>query len=191
MDPPHLVGGRFPLPEVIMRTFLLSCLLSGSAVAQTTGVPGINDLTLNFTFGSGMTSCATTCFPNGNVVLTYTVSVGTGAIPFLMLNLCPCQPCSLTAPLNFCAPTIPATACGGSNQSLDLDVSAACPILFLPVGPTTTGVVGVSITVPPIPGPPCTNMALSAQALILDLCGAGLTVAPGPFVFSQAITTWF
>jgi hypothetical protein len=174
-----------------MRNFLFSCLLAGTAVAQTTGVPGINDLTLNGLF-SGLTSCATTCFPNGNVTLTYTVSVAPGAIPFVLFNLCPCQPCSLTAPPNFCAPPIPATACGGSNQSFDLDLNAACgPIVLLPVGPTTTGVVGVSITVPPIPGPPCTNLALTAQAMILDLCGAGLTVAPGPFVFSQAITAWF
>jgi hypothetical protein len=174
-----------------MRTFLLSCLLAGSAAAQTTGVPGINDLTLN-SIGSGATSCVTQCFPNGNVTLTYMVSVAPGAIPFVMFNFCPCLPCSLTAPSNFCSPTIPPTACFGSNQSLDLDLNAACgPVLFLPVGPTTTGVVGVSITVPPIPGPPCSNVALTAQAIILDLCGAGLTVAPGPFVFSQAITAWF
>jgi hypothetical protein len=174
-----------------MRTLLLSCLIAGSAAAQTTGVPGINDLTMN-SIGSGATSCVTQCYPNGNVTLTYMVSVAPGAIPFVMFNFCPCLPCSLTAPSNFCSPAIPATACFGSNQSLDLDLNAACgPVLFLPVGPTTTGVVGVSITVPPIPGPPCTNVALTAQAMILDLCGAGLTVAPGPFVFSQAITALF
>lgn len=173
-----------------MRTFLSACILVGAAVAQTTGVPGINDLTMNG-FGSGMTSCAVTCVPNGNTVLNYTVSVAPGAIPFVIFNLCPCLPCSLTAPTNFCAPPIPPSACGGSNQSFDLDINAACPLILMPVGPTTTGVVGVSITVPPIPGPPCTNLALSAQAMILDLCGAGLTVAPGPFVFSQAITVWF
>lgn len=174
-----------------MRRLLPLFVFTAATVAQTTGVPGINDLQVNG-FGSGMTSCATTCFPNGNVTLTYTVSAPVGSFVFVMFNLCPCFTCQLPAPANGCFPNIPATACGGSNQSLDLDLSAACgPLLALPVTVTTAGVLGVSINIPPFSGTPCTNAVLTAQGVVVDPCGLGLFAAPGPFVLTQAISAWF
>ncbi len=175
-----------------MRSFLFVCTFATVGVAQTTGVPGINDLTVNG-FGSGQTSCATTCFANGNLVLNYTVSAPFGAPVLIAFNLCPCAPCTLPGPANFCAPPIPLTACALSNQSFDLSLNAACgPLTLLPTTPILgTTLSSLSIAVPPIPGAPCLNLALSAQAVIIDPCGAGLFAAPGPFVLSQAITTWF
>jgi hypothetical protein len=57
---------------------------------------------------------------------------------------------------------------------------------------TTAGTLAVNVSVPAIVGPPClTGVFLSAQAVILDPCGQGLNVAPGPFLLSQAITAEF
>lgn len=175
--------------------FCVLPLLAAGVLAQTTGVPGINDLQVNAGgpwLGSGSTSCFNTCVPNGNVGLTYSCSAPAGAFVLMAFNLCPCAPCSLTAPANPCVPPIPATACFGSNQSWDLNTNAACgPLLTLVQGPTTTGVIGVNVNVPFIPGPPCTNITLSCQAVIFDPCGLGLTIFPGAFLVSQAISVSF
>lgn len=174
-----------------MRSLLLITLLSATSIAQTTGTPGINDLVVNG-FGAGMTSCATTCYPNGNVVLNYSASVPPGAFVLVLFTFCPCAPCTLNAPSNPCVPAIPATACGPSNQSLDLNINAACgPLLSFPMGITTAGTFGLSVPIPPFVGTPCTNAVLTAQAIVVDPCGLGLFAAPGPLVFTQAITTWF
>lgn len=174
-----------------MHSLLVGLLLGTSLVAQTTGVPGINDLTVNG-FGSGATSCATICYANGNVTLNYTASVPTGAFVLVFFTFCPCNVCTLPGPSNTCSPAIPATACGGSNQSLDLDLNAACgPLLSLPMSINTAGVFGLSISIPPFTGLPCSNAVLTAQAVVIDPCGSGLFAVPGPFVFTQAITTLF
>lgn len=174
-----------------MRSLLLNLLLAAPLAAQTTGVPGINDLDVNG-FGAGTTSCSTICYPNGGVTLNYSASVPAGAIVLVFFTFCPCLPCMLNAPANACLPTIPATACGGSNQSLDLNINAACgPILSLPMSINTAGVLGLSINIPTFTGLPCTNAVLTAQAVVIDPCGLGLFAAPGPFVFTQAITTVF
>jgi hypothetical protein len=175
-----------------MKTSLLAfALLSSAALAQTTGVPGINDLTVNWT-GSGSTSCTSMCFPNGNTTIAFDVSMPTGAIAILAFNFCGCAPCSLPGPSNACAPAIPATACGGSNQSLDISVNAACgPIVFIPVATSTAGTVGATITIPPIPGPPCASAVLGVQGIVIDPCGLGVFAVPGPFVLTQAYTLQF
>jgi hypothetical protein len=174
-----------------MRSCLLTTLCTASIAAQTTGVPGINDLDVNG-FGAGSTSCASTCYPNGGVTLNYSASVPAGAFVLVFFTFCPCSPCQLSGPTNTCAPAIPLTACGPSNQSLDMSLNAACgPLLSLPMSINSAGVLGLSINVPNFTGLPCTNAVLTAQAVVLDPCGLGLFAAPGPFVFTQAITTWF
>ncbi|MBL8735016.1 MAG: hypothetical protein JNL12_01185 [Planctomycetes bacterium] len=174
-----------------MKTHLLSLLLTaGAAVAQTTGVPGMNDLTVNWA-GSGSTSCTSMCFPGGNVTLNLDVSAPPGATAFLLLSFCPCTTCSLPGPANGCFPTIPATACGGSNQSLDLDMSPPCGIVaVVPVAVNSAGTLGTQVPIPPLAGPPCTT-ALAIQAVVIDPCGAGVFAMPGPFVLTQAYTLWF
>jgi hypothetical protein len=175
-----------------MRHLLLASLLAGAAVAQTTGVPGTNDLEVNG-LGGGQASCVNLCFPNGNVALSYTVNGPVGAFVLIAFNFCPCSPCSLSGPANACVPSLPFTACGATtNQSLDLDTNAACgPLLLLVPTVTSAGTLALNINIPPIPGPPCTNVALSAQAVIFDPCGNGLNGLAGAFLVSQAITTWF
>lgn len=174
-----------------MRSLLLPTLLTASIAAQTTGVPGINDLDVNG-FGAGTTSCASICYPNGGVTLNYSASVPAGAFVLVFFTLCPCSVCQLPGPSNGCFPNIPATACGGSNQSLDLNITAACgPVLSAPMSINSAGVLGLSINIPTFTGLPCTNAVLTAQAIVIDPCGAGLFAVPGPFVLTQAITTTF
>jgi len=178
-------------PSQGMSTKTLAFLLTaGAAMAQTTGVPGINDLTVNWA-GSGTTSCTSMCFPNGNVALNFDVSAPVGAVAVLLFSFCPCTTCSLPGPANTCLPTIPATACGGSNQSLDLDMSPPCGItVSIPVTVNSAGTLGTTVNIPPIAGIPCTT-PLAVQAVVIDPCGAGLFAVPGPFVMTQSYTLWF
>lgn len=177
-----------------LRSCVLPCLLAAGLAGQTTGVPGINDLTVSGggpLLGSGTTSCFNACFPNGNVNLNYQVSAPAGALVFLAFSFCPCVPCSVTAPANACVPVIPNTACLGSNQSFDLDINAACGLILLAASVSSAGTLGAQIPVPPIPGPPCSSLTLSCQAVIFDPCGLGITGFGGPFLLSQAITASF
>ncbi len=174
-----------------IRTLLATALLAGFAATQTTGVPGINDYTING-LGSGATSCSSLCFPNGNLTLNLAVSAPAGAIAIVLFNFCPCSTCSLAGPLNTCSPSIPATACGGSNQSLDMNLTAACGIAFSAVVTTNTaGTMSLPLSIPPIPGPPCASAVLSTQAVVIDPCGLGLFAVPGPFVLTQSFTLLF
>ncbi len=173
----------------------LSVLLSAAlATAQTTGVPGMNDYTVNG-LGSGTTSCTTMCFPNGGLTLNLQVSAPPGAFAIVLFSLCPCTTCSLPGPTNSCFPTIPNTACGGTtNQSLDLNMTAACGIVFSAVmAPNSAGTPGLSmpLTIPAFTGLPCTNAVLATQAAVIDPCGAGLFGVPGPFVMTQSYTLNF
>ncbi|MCB9877999.1 MAG: hypothetical protein H6835_10400 [Planctomycetes bacterium] len=175
-----------------MKTIrLIAFLFSlGAAIAQTTGTPGINDLTVN-NLGSGSTSCTSLCFPNGNVTLNFDISAPSG-FAILIFGFCPCATCSLAGPSNSCLPAIPATACGGSNQSLDIDMTAGCGIAALiPVSVAADGTLSVSVPIPGFSGPPCGNATLSVQGVVIDPCGAGLFSMPGPFVFTQSYTLLF
>ena len=172
-------------------TLPLAVILASSALAQTTGVPGINDLTVN-NLGSGTTSCAGFCFPNGGVTLNMIVNAPPGSFAIALFNFCPCQACSLPGPTNACVPAIPATACGPSNQSLDLNPIAACGIALTAVMvPTSAGVPGLTVPIPTFTGPPCSSALMTVQAVMLDPCGLGLFALPGPFVMTQAITLAF
>jgi hypothetical protein len=176
----------------IHQLALAALLAIGSAFAQTTGVPGINDYTIN-SLGSGSTSCTTMCFPNGNVTLNLSVSAPPGAFIFVFFNFCPCQTCFMGAPANACVPPIPATACGSSNQSLDFNISAACPIILsMLMGVNSAGTVGISFPIPFLPGPPCSIATLGTQAIVIDPCGAGVPpLLSGPFVLTQSYTLNF
>lgn len=175
-----------------MRHSLVSFVATaGLALAQTTGVPGINDYTVN-SLGSGTTSCTTLCFPGGGLTLNFQLSAPGGALGLVMINFCPCLTCQLQGPPNTCFPTIPTTACGLSNQSLDLDLSPPCGIPFSQVAlPNSAGILTVSVPIPAFTGVPCTNAVISTQAIVFDACGLGLFAVPGPFVFTQSFTIWF
>jgi hypothetical protein len=174
-------------------TSLSALVLLGSAAAQTTGVVGSNDYTIN-SLGSGATSCVNLCFPNGNVVLNLTVSAPLGAIGIVFFNFCPCLPCQLPGPVNSCAPAIPLTACGSStNQSLDMDLSPPCgvPVSFT-MFVSSAGLYTATLPIPSLPGLPCSGVyQLSTQAIVFSSCGLGLTAVPGPFVLTQAFTLNF
>ena len=90
-------------------------------------------------------------------------------------------------------PVIPATACGGSNQSADINLTAACGIaLSLVMTTNSAGTVGAVLNIPPLPGPPCGVISLSTQAVVINPCGLGVPPAfGGPFVLTQAYTLNF
>ncbi len=176
-----------------LRSATAFLLTAAAALAQTTGVPGMNDLTVN-TMGSGTTSCTTFCFPNGGLTLNFQVSAPPGASAIALFSFCPCTTCTLPGPTNSCFPTIPSTACGSStNQSLDLDITAACGGLISVPMTNTAGVVGLSMSlnIPTFLGLPCTNATLAVQAVVIDPCGQGLFGVTGPFVMTQAYTLQF
>lgn len=173
-----------------LSSLLAACLAIAPALAQTTGVPGINNYTIN-SLGSGGTSCVPLCFPNGSLNLNLAISAPLGAIAIAFFNFCPCLPCQLPGPTNACLPTIPSTACG-SNQSFDMDLSPPCGIPFnFTLVVNTAGVYSATIPIPPLPGPPCGVITLSTQAIVFNACGLGTFAVPGPFVLTQAFTINF
>src|SRR5262249_2236728 len=157
------------------------------AVAQTTGVPGINDYTIN-SLGSGSTSCTSLCFPNGNVTLGLNVSAPVGSFIVALFNFCPCLACSLPAPPNTCLPPIPPAAWGGSTRPAappppSAGGSALSRVMATNAAATARGV----LTTPPLPGPPCSVIQLSTQAVVINPCGLGVPPGfGGPFVLTQA-----
>ncbi|HEX6813082.1 MAG TPA: hypothetical protein VF384_15770 [Planctomycetota bacterium] len=177
-----------------MRCFRLPLALVlgvASALAQTTGVPGINDLTIDG-LGSGTTSCSTRCFPNDPVAVNLRVTAPPGSLVLALFSFCPCLPCSVPGFSNACVPPIPGTACGGSNQSLDLDLGAGCGIAMTSLMvPDSAGVPSLSVPIPTLIGPQCATALLSVQGVVIDPCGYGLLPIPGPFVFTQAVTLLF
>ena len=100
-----------------LTTILALTLLAAAPKAQTTGVPGFNDLTAN-AMGSGTTSCSPPITMIGGGLVTLNVSTAPG-VPtvYLFTPFCRCQPPFVNLPPSpFCP--IPFTAAGGtSNQS--------------------------------------------------------------------------
>ena len=175
-----------------LSTLLAVSLAITPALAQTTGVIGTNDYTVNG-LGSGGTSCVSLCFPNGNLVLNLALSAPLGTIAIAFFNLCPCLPCQLPGPSNACLPPIPATACGLTNQSFDMDLSPPCGLPFsVTLVATSAGVYQATVPIPPLPGLPCSGVyQLSTQAIVFNGCGLGVFAVPGPLVLSQAFTLNF
>lgn len=175
-----------------LRTAAFAFLLATTATAQTTGVIGINDYTVSG-LGSGSTSCTPLCFPNGGVTLNLAISAPAGSFAIVVFNFCPCTACSLPAPANACLPAIPPTACGASNQSLDMNLTAACGIAFSAfVATNSAGTLSLALPIPTITGPPCLNFTISTQAAVINPCGLGVPgLVPGPFVLTQGYTLNF
>lgn len=151
----------------LLGVSLLVALLSSPSLAQTTGIPGINDFTVNG-FVSGSTSC--TLVVQVGQPITFNINTVPGALSVIVLNTCPCAAGLLPlAPIG----------CQGAllNQSIDLDIfgwtGALCLTLQFPGTANTAGNFG--FTMPPCPNP----FRFSAQGVIL---------IPGcaPFVMTQA-----
>ena len=181
---------------LISAAVVVSALSTVVLPAQTTGVPFMNDYTINCTGcstagstcwssgvggGSGGVSGSTSCTPlffnlSAGGTFTFTVTANPGAQVFILTNPCACSPCFLwLAPI--CG--VPFTACGATtNQSVDLDLT--CPLNTLFSGfANGFGVYSVTVTVPPLPPGFCTQM--STQAAIL-----GSIACAGPIVVTQA-----
>jgi hypothetical protein len=157
-------------------------------LAQTTGVPGINDYTINGV-GSGSTSCTTQCF-NTPVNLSLDVSTAPGNFVIYVWSFCPCFGGFVCGGPNACLPAIPFSACGSTtNQSLDLQLGCVLTT-FGPVQANTAGLANLVLPFPTLSLPPC-SFPMATQAVILDLCGAGISILPGPFVFSQSYNVLF
>ena len=176
---------------------LLPLLLAPFISAQTTGVPGANDLevvmppSLASLAGSSTSSCflvpggAHSCTNAG--FLQYRVNASPTAIAaVIFLSFCP--PCGGTSNIAFTA--VPAL-CGGppgisctsanptTNRCFALNLAAGCWLNSFAI-PTTppSGFFHLRI---PIPPSTCFGATLWAQAVIVDPCSL-----PG-FHFSQAI----
>jgi hypothetical protein len=175
-----------------LRTAALASFLAATGTAQTTGVFLTNDYQVNG-LGSGSTSCTPMCFPGGGVTLNLSVFAAPGSFAIVVFNFCPCTACSMPAPANTCLPAIPATACGGSNQSLDMNLTAACGIAFSAfLVPNSAGFLSLPLTIPSFTGPPCTNITISTQAAVINPCGLGIPgLFPGPFVMTQGYSLSF
>jgi hypothetical protein len=182
-----------------MPTRLSLCLLAALAAtparAQTTGVVGRNDYTING-LTSGSTSCTSLCFPSpATLVLSVTTTPGNPVI--VVWNACPCRPCVSPWLPNACVPAIPPAAsppCSSTtNQSLDMLIAAPCPILFSAFLLTNTaGVASLTLTIPPLSTLPCTMPPISTQAVVIDPCGTGgPPPGPGPFVLTQGYSVRF
>lgn len=172
----------------MLRHTLLAALATASfALAQVTGVPGINDYTVNG-LTSGSVSCTTQC--NATPVnLNLAVSTAPGNIVIFAFSFCPCF-AGFTCELpNACLPAIPSTACGSStNQSLDIQLG--CVTTFF-AGVAGTAGATMTLSIPSLGTiPPC-SVQLATQAIVIDPCGLGLSFLPGPFVLTQAYDLLF
>jgi len=178
-------------PIRFLRAAVAAVVLACASVAQTSGVPGINDYTLAGSTGPGCfgsPSCITCCYPTPTVV-TGTVSTGPGRAVFFIWSFCPCTPGFICGPTNACAPPIPLTACGSAtNQSFD--ILLGCVTSTNLVLSNSAGQAQFTLTLPTL-GPACASATLSTQAVIVDNCGLGVAGFPGPFVLTQAYSVNF
>jgi hypothetical protein len=162
------------------------------AVAQTTGVPGINHYTImgGGAICNGSPSCTTCCFFTP-VTLACNVSTAPGNLVVILWSFCPCTAGFLCGPINACVPAIPNTACTSTtNQSFDL--ALGCVMTTFVGVANTTGNATVNISFPTLgPAAPCSIGPLGTQAVVLDPCGLGVTIFPGPFVATQAYDVSF
>jgi hypothetical protein len=178
-----------------LRPIVLALSLSAVPLAaQVTGVPGINDYTINGLV-SGSTSCTPICIP-GPATLTLSVSTAVGNAACIVFNTCPCTPCAFPWPTNACVPAIPPAlsppCSGATNQSIDMLLGGNCLIAFSAfVFANTAGIASLTITVPGFSTGPCTAV-FSTQAVVFDFCGAGgPPIGPGPFVTTQGYSIAF
>jgi len=172
------------LPRIALTSFFTAAL----AVAQTTGVNGIN----NYTIApgcSGAMSCTSCCFVTP-VPLVCNVSTAPGNAVIFYYSFCPCSTCFIPGPTNLCVPGIPSTACGSTtNQAFEIVLGCVSSTVFTIAN--SAGIATFTLNVPFLgPAPPC-SINLSTQAIIIDPCGMGVSGTPGPFVLSQAYSLNF
>src|SRR5262245_34218672 len=125
-------------PPTAMKPFrsagllgLALSLFATASVAQTTGVAGINDYTLNGLV-PGSTSCTPLCFVSP-LNLTLTVVAPPFSAAVIVWTDCPCRACSIPWPPNACVPAIPfgpLPPCAFTNQSIDFFPVPGCNILW-------------------------------------------------------------
>ncbi len=161
-----------------MRFFpivLLLGLTAGSLSAQTTGVPGINDYTINGQ-DSGSTSCTQVAI-GGSIVSNFNISTSSGTPVLFMFSLCPCSPGNQCVPTPTCT-FLPMTACGGlSNQSLDLVPTCILTSQF--AISDGIGNANMNLFIP-------YGLTFSTQAFVLDPTGGGCAAPTFPGTFTQA-----
>ena len=180
-----------------LRFLTAALLLTGSLLAQVTGVPGKNDYTINGST-SGSQSCNTLCLPSP-VVMNLSVNTVPGNLVIIVFTDCPCRGCSIPWPSNTCSPALPLgfiPPCNTTNQSIDFFPIPGCNIVWsATLVADAAGNANISVAVPPILAGtvPCTlNTTLSTQAVIFDPCGLGdAPLGAGPFVLSQAYSVGF
>lgn len=163
------------LQNMLSSVVLAAATLTGLG-AQTTGVPGFNDLTVN-ALGSGTTSCSAPIVMAGGGLVNLSISTAPG-VPavYLFTPFCRCQPPFFPLPPSSSCP-IPFTAGGGTtNQSIDLLLSPNCTLLNFVVPANAAGFANVSFTLPP-------GFVLGVQGASIHPCATGF-----PALFTQAQT---
>lgn len=180
----------------LLRILTLAAVAAPLA-AQTTGVAGINDYTVN---GStpGSSSCPAVCIPTPGTI-TMTVNTVPGAFVIFVWTDCPCTGCAIPWAANVCTPSIPngtSSACASTNQSLDFLPVPGCNILFTGTAfANAAGLASIVLTVGSLGNGtvPCGPFnRLSTQAVVFDPCGVGgIPLGAGPFVVTQAYDVGF
>ena len=145
-------------------------------LAQTTGVPGYNDLTVNG-LGSATTSCTDLSVPPGLVTFNVSTAPNVPTV-FLFTVFCDCYPCFFARPPSEATCPIPYTACAGTtNQSIDL-LLGYCPVLSATVISDAAGDATLTLLVPP-------GFSVGVQAASVHPCQA---TSPFPILLTQAFT---
>jgi hypothetical protein len=170
--------------------------LAAATAAQTTGIPGLNDYTINGVVSGSATTCLPMCFTTPTTLSLDVSTLPTNAVLFVITD-CPCRLCAIPWTPNACLPPLPPAPfppCnGGTNQSLDIFLAApGCTILWSSFAfPNAAGLASVALPIPTFSTPPCQAL-FSTQAIVFDFCGTGgIPVGPGPFVLTQAYTLAF
>lgn len=159
----------------LLAALLLSAfLLETDASAGVTGVPFVNDYTINTTCLSASTSC-NPCSYVSPITMSFDVTTTPGMPVVFAFGFCPCS-----ADFAF----LPPVACGlpftsfGATTNQSIDISLGCPITFIVGTSLATGVANITFPVPLLTAP----ITLSTQAAVVGLPCA----APTAFVMTQA-----
>ena len=182
-------------PDLIRSVALLAAI--APLAAQTTGVAGINDYTVNGV-APGSSSCPQVCIPTPGII-TMNVNTVPGAFVVIVFTDCPCRGCAIPWAANACTPAIPNgifPACSTTNQSIDFFPIPGCNVIWSGTAiATAAGQATILLPVPliAIGTVPCsTFQMISTQAIVFDPCGlGGVPIGPGPFVLTQAYDVTF
>lgn len=164
---------------------LMSALVVAAVVSAqgTTGVVGINDLTINGSV-SGSKSCTPVAL-NCPATIQFDVSCAPFAPVAIYLSPCPCF--ADWACLGSTTCLIPATACGNTaNQSVDLNLT--CSLYELAFGGSNAlGDYSSVIPVPPVLCGSGLTLTFAVQAVVFDIGCVNLSpVLPFHLLLTQA-----